>query len=73
MAPNKNTDLPPHWVLDGYTKRCSVCGYPFPRDVKPSIDAAFAEHLSKAHKPGQTSEDSSQAALRIVREATENK
>jgi hypothetical protein len=38
-----------------------------------SIDTAFAEHLRKAHLPGQTTEDSSQAALRIVREATEEK
>jgi len=59
--------------LDGKVRRCSVCGYPFPPDVQPSIDVAFTEHLMKAHKPGQTTEDSSQAALRVVREATENK
>ena len=45
---------------------------PFPPDVK-SIDAAFADHLRTAHRPGQTSEDFSQAAARVVREATENK
>jgi hypothetical protein len=64
--------LPPHWVLAGQVKRCSVCGYPFPAETI-SIDKAFKEHMRKAHQPGQTSEDSTQAALRIVREATENK
>jgi len=65
----KNTS--PHLVANGDLKRCSVCGYPFPPDVKPSMSVAFADHLSKAHKPGQTTEDFSQAAARIVREATE--
>jgi hypothetical protein len=65
--------LPPHLIADGNLKRCSVCGYPFPADVHPSMSVAFAEHLLKAHQPGQTTEDSSQAALRVVREATENK
>ncbi len=37
------------------------------------MQSAFAEHLRKAHRPGQTTEDSSQAALRVVREATEGK
>ena len=36
------------------------------------MSIAFAEHLAKAHKPGQTSEDANQAAARIVREATES-
>jgi len=48
---------PPHLVADGNLKRCSVCGYPFPADVHPSMSVAFADHLSKAHKPGQTPED----------------
>ena len=61
----------PHLIADGNLERCSVCGYPFPADVKPSMSVAFAEHLRKAHQPGQTSEDSSQG--RIVREATEDK
>ena len=63
----------PRLIADGNFQRCSVCGYPFPTDVRPSMIVAFAEHLSKAHQPGQTTEDSSQAALRVVREATENK
>ena len=63
----------PRLVADGNLQRCSVCGYPLPADVHPSMSVAFAEHLLKAHQPGQTTEDSSQAALRIVREATENK
>jgi hypothetical protein len=54
--------LPPRLIADGDVKRCSVCGYPFPADVMASIDTAFAEHLRKAHKPGQTSEDVNQAA-----------
>ncbi len=61
-----------HLIPDGDLKRCSVCGYPFPPDVKPSVDVAFLEHLRTAHKPGQTTEDVSQAAFRIVREATKD-
>ena len=61
----------PHLIADGNLKRCSVCGYPFPPDVKPSMSVAFAEHLSKAHKPGQTTEDFNQAAARAVRESTD--
>ena len=61
----------PHLVADGNLERCSVCGYPFPNDVHPSMSVAFAEHLRTAHKPGQTTEDVNQAAARIVRETTE--
>jgi hypothetical protein len=39
----------PHLIADGKLERCSVCGYPFPADVKPSMSVAFAEHLQKAH------------------------
>jgi len=63
----------PHLIDYQGARRCSVCKMPFPSDAKPSVDKAFAEHVIKAHRPGQTSEDSSQAALRIVREANENK
>ena len=63
----------PHLIPDGSIQRCSVCGYPFPADVHPSMSVVFAAHLLKAHQPGQTTEDSSQAALRVMREATENK
>jgi len=63
----------PHLIPAGPSlKRCSVCGHPFPLDA-PDIKSAFAEHVRKAHKPGQKTEDSSQAALRVVREATEDK
>jgi len=73
MAIKEEKGLPPHWVLDrSGVKRCSICGYPFPDKVL-SIDKAFKEHFAQAHKPGQTTEDSSQAALRVVREATEDK
>ena len=69
----KKPSSEPHLIRNGNLERCSVCGYPFPTDVHPSLSVAFAEHLQKAHQPGQTTEDSSQAALRVVREATENK
>ena len=62
----------PHLVSTGKRYRCSVCGYPFPADVHPSPSVAFAQHLLKAHQPVQTTEGSSQAAPRVVREATEN-
>jgi hypothetical protein len=62
----------PRLIADGNLKRCSICGYPFEPDVHPSMSVAFAEHLSKAHQPGQTSEDFSQAAVRVVREATKD-
>jgi len=63
----------PHLIQGKNSDRCSVCGYPFRKDAHPSPNVAFAQHLLKAHQPGQTTEDSSQAALRVVREATENK
>lgn len=69
----KNHHAEPHLIQEVNLGRCSVCGHPFPKDAHPSQSAAFAEHLLKAHQPGQTTEDSSQAALRVVREATENK
>ena len=56
--------------MDG-VKRCSICKKPFLPDVKPSPYVAFAEHALKAHQPDQTSKDFSQAAARIVREATD--
>jgi hypothetical protein len=71
MANNHHAE--PRLIRNGNLGRCSVCGYPFQTDVRPSLNVAFAEHLLKAHQPGQTTEDSSQAALRVVREATENK
>ena len=51
-----------HVIDDGGILRCSVCKFPFDPDVKPSLSAAFTEHLFKAHKPGQTSENANQAA-----------
>jgi hypothetical protein len=53
--------LPPRLIADGDLQRCSICEYPFPADVRPSMSVAFADHLLKAHRPGQASEDSSQA------------
>lgn len=43
----------PHLIHDGNLERCSVCGYAFSSDAKSSLDAAFVEHLGKAHRPGQ--------------------
>jgi hypothetical protein len=63
----------PHLISDGHQKRCSVCKQPFFGDGIHSVDSAFARHVLAHHRPGQTREDSSQAALRIVSEATENK
>lgn len=62
-------DTLPHLVADGEIQHCSICGYPFSSEVKPSIDAAFVEHLGTAHKPGQA-EDMNQAAAPTVREST---
>jgi hypothetical protein len=59
-------ELIPHLIADGNVQRCSVCGYPFRADVRPSMAVAFAEHLMNGHKPAQTGEQVSQAAARIV-------
>ena len=69
------TKLPPHLMTDrsNNVKRCSVCGHPFESDAQPSVSKAFAEHVLKAHRPGQTSEDVNQAAARIVGETTEGR
>jgi hypothetical protein len=67
----EKTAREPNLIDDGGVMRCSVCKFPFDSDVKPSLTVAFTEHLFKAHKPGQTSEEVSQDAARIVREATE--
>ena len=63
-----NEELLPHLIADGNLQRCSVCRYPFPADVRPSMAVAFAEHLMKGHKPARTGEQVSQAAARIVQE-----
>ena len=43
----------PHLIADGNLERCSVCGYLFPADVKPSMSVAFADHLREAqHQSG---------------------
>jgi hypothetical protein len=48
---------PAHLIDDEGVKRCSMCTMAFPDDVRPSMSVAFAEHIRKAHKPGQTTED----------------
>src|SRR5271169_1098354 len=52
--------LPPRLIADGDLKHCSVCGYLFQPDLQPSMSVAFADHLSKAHQPSQTTEDVNQ-------------
>jgi hypothetical protein len=47
---HKKAEIEPRLIADGNLQRCSVCGYPFPADVHPSMTVAFAEHLLKAHK-----------------------
>jgi len=49
-------ELLPRLIADGNLQRCSVCGYPFPADVRPSMAVAFAEHLMNRHKPAQAGE-----------------
>jgi len=50
-------------------KRCSICKMPFPSNIEPSLNEAFAEHVITNHRPNQTSEEVKQAAL-IVKETT---
>ena len=47
----------PRLMPDGNLQRCSLCGYPFPADVRPSMSVAFAGHLRAAHELGQTTDD----------------
>jgi hypothetical protein len=54
IADGKKTASESHLIADGSLKRCSACGYPFQSDEKPSMSVAFADHLSRAHKAGQT-------------------
>ncbi len=61
-----NSRPSPELIADGNRKRCSVCGYPFQQDVKPSMRVAFAGHLLKAHDPGRTGENVDQAAAQTV-------
>lgn len=68
IAEHDKKKAEPHLIVNDNLQRCSLCGYAFPADVKLSMTVAFAEHLLKAHKPGQTSEDVNQAAARIVRD-----
>ncbi|MGC2107977.1 MAG: hypothetical protein WA655_00580 [Candidatus Korobacteraceae bacterium] len=51
MAELEKKKTEPRLIADGNLQRCSVCGYPFPADVHPSMSVAFAEHLLKVHQP----------------------
>ena len=44
---------PPRLIAFGNAMRCSACMMPFPPDAKPSREAAFAEHVLKAHQPSE--------------------
>jgi hypothetical protein len=66
-------DRIPEFVEFGGAKRCPICNMPFSPSDKPPMQEVLENHIEKQHRPGQKSEDSSQAALRIVRGATENK
>jgi hypothetical protein len=46
------TKLPPHLIDYMGAKRCSICKMPFPSDVQPALDKAFAEHVRTNHRPG---------------------
>ena len=61
----------PRLIRDGNLERCSVCGYLFDADVKPSMSVAFAEHLRKAHQTVQRTEDANEAHARTVVEASQ--
>lgn len=50
IADGGKSNAEPRLIADGKLKRCSVCGYPFQPDEKPSMSVAFAEHLMKAHQ-----------------------
>ena len=51
IADRRKTESEPHLIADGNLQRCSVCGYAFPADVRPSMSVAFADHLLKVHNP----------------------
>jgi hypothetical protein len=72
IANRKKIVSEPRLVADGNLQRCSVCGYPFPADVHPSMSVAFADHLRKTHQAGQATEDANQAAAWVVRETTKD-
>jgi hypothetical protein len=62
IADRGKSKAEPRLIADGKLRRCSVCGYPFQPDEKPSMSVAFADHLRKTHQPDPTSKDFSQAA-----------
>ncbi len=59
----------PHLMDYQGDQRCSICKMPFPSDAQPSQDEAFAEHVRRSHRLGQTTEDLSQTPVRIVKRA----
>jgi hypothetical protein len=46
----KRANIPPYLTTVSEKKVCSVCGLEFPKDSKPSVSRAFAEHVRKIHK-----------------------
>lgn len=55
IADRGKSKAEPHLIAEGKLLRCSVCSYPIQPDEKPSVSAAFAEHLLSAHPPEPTS------------------
>jgi hypothetical protein len=49
--------LPPYLTTVMGKKRCSACGLEFPKNSKPSLSKAFAEHIRKVHKPNKLTQD----------------
>jgi len=47
----RRSNLPPYLTTVMGKKRCSACDMEFPKDSRPSVSKAFAEHVRKAHRP----------------------
>jgi hypothetical protein len=45
-----NRVLPPYLIESNGTKRCSKCSTAFNADSKPSVSAAFKEHVIEVHR-----------------------
>jgi hypothetical protein len=63
----------PHLVERDGSLRCSLCDMPLGTSKDKTLSKIFTEHIRTNHRTGRTKEDFSQAAARIVREATEDR
>jgi hypothetical protein len=50
IADRSKSKAEPRLIADGNLQGCSICGYALHTDERPSVSAAFAEHLLKAHQ-----------------------